>query len=157
MQLSEANNAICRSFVLESKKVGTVKKLLVITKLILLLLVAVGLLLFVAALIAVLLVWLIYMPLPAVAKAGLLVLVIVASPLVFARWQRHRREKARTRRTVVEALDDSDDMMVALDLPKLTQEQRDVLRATLDVLLEHWSRRARKSNAESSRNAEGET
>ena len=117
------------------------KKSLVIAKLILLVLAALGLLLLIAALIAELAMWLTFLPMPTIVKIGLaalLALAIMVLPLVYARWQRHRRAKARASRTVIEALDDSDEMMTALELPRLLPGQRDVLRGTLDALLENW-------------------
>ena len=110
-----------------------------------LLLAFLGRLLFTAALIAALLLWLTYMPLPAVVKAVLfaaLALAIIAAVSVYARRQRQSRRQAAQRKTVIETLDFSDEMMEVFELPRLSPEQRDVLRGAFDALLENWPRQA---------------
>ncbi len=120
---------------------------MVVANLVLLGLAFIGVLFFTSAALVGLLLWLAYMPLPGIAKAVLFVALVLASiaiTLVYAKRQRQTRRQAARCKTVVETLDFGDTMMNALELPRLSPGQRDVLRGAFDVLLENWSQETRK-------------
>jgi len=114
----------------------------VVIRIILLMVIVLALLLFIATVIAALVLGLVYSAsLPVSLKVGLVALLIVAMTAELELYRRlclqsRRRGDTRRQRIRIEReLDFSDEMLESLGQPRLTEEQRDVLRGTLESWL----------------------